>query len=247
MPPTELPGWPALRSWRRQSRRSKTSGRELCQCAVVVRANDDGAGRKTIARRHLRHGRRAGGLRGPPSPGLARAPRRARPRSSRARVLAADDRPPQCRSRAPAARPRHVAGRSAPPGRAQAGPLSATRARGPAARRVPRAVATSASRYDADRLLGETGLRERFDAVVTAEDVRRGKPDPEVYLLAARRLGIAPARCLVFEDAVVGVQAARSAGMRIIGVSTAHTETEPLAARAQRAGGHLQGGSWPAG
>jgi beta-phosphoglucomutase len=115
-----------------------------------------------------------------------------------------------------------------------------------AARSVPCAVATSASRYDADRLLGRTGLRDRFDIVVTAEDVRRGKPDPEVYLRAAGGLGISPGECLVFEDAVVGVQAARSAGMRVIGVSTAHTETELLAAGAERAIEHFEGVTWPA-
>jgi len=115
-----------------------------------------------------------------------------------------------------------------------------------ATRNVPRAVATSASRYDADRLLGRTGLRDRFDVVVTAEDVRRGKPDPEVYLLAARGLGLPPARCLVFEDAVVGVQAARSAGMRVIGVSTTHSETELRAAGAERAVEHFEGVTWPA-
>ena len=115
-----------------------------------------------------------------------------------------------------------------------------------AARRVPRAVATSASRYDADRLLGRTGLRDRFDVVVTAEDVRRGKPDPEVYLLAARGLGLPPAHCLVFEDAVVGVQAARSAGMRVIGVSTTHSGTELRAAGAERAVEHFEGVTWPA-
>ena len=115
-----------------------------------------------------------------------------------------------------------------------------------AARGVPRAVATSASRHDADGLLTRAGLRDRFATVVTAEDVRRGKPDPEVYLLAARRLGIAPAHCLVFEDAVVGVQAARGAGMRAIGVSTAHTETELRAAGAERAVEDFEGVSWPA-
>src|SRR6266571_4551072 len=57
---------------------------------------------------------------------------------------------------------------------------------------IPCAVATSASRFDVDRLLGRLGLRERFDAVVTAEDVRLGKPDPEVYLLAARGIGVPP-------------------------------------------------------
>src|SRR5204862_37878 len=62
---------------------------------------------------------------------------------------------------------------------------------------IPCAVATSASRFDVDRLLGRLGLRERFDAVVTAEDVRLGKPDPEVYLLAARGIGVPPRECLV--------------------------------------------------
>jgi beta-phosphoglucomutase family hydrolase len=115
-----------------------------------------------------------------------------------------------------------------------------------AARRVPRAVATSASRHDADGLLTRVGLRDRFEIVVTAEDVRRGKPDPEVYRLAASRLGVAPEHCLVFEDAVVGVQAARSAGMRTIGVSTAHTETELRAAGAERAVEDFEGVTWPA-
>jgi beta-phosphoglucomutase len=115
-----------------------------------------------------------------------------------------------------------------------------------AARGVPRAVATSASRHDVESLLIKGGLRERFAVVVAAEDVRRGKPDPEVYLLAALRLGVTPEHCLVFEDAVVGVQAARSAGMRAIGVSTAHTEDELLAAGAERAVADFEGMTWPA-
>jgi len=115
-----------------------------------------------------------------------------------------------------------------------------------AARHVPRAVATSASRRDVDALLTQAGLRDRFEIVVAAEDVRRGKPDPEVYLLAARGLGVAPEHCLVFEDAVVGVQAARVAGMRTIGVSTAHTETELCAAGAERAVESFEGLTWPA-
>ena len=115
-----------------------------------------------------------------------------------------------------------------------------------AALHVPRAVATSASRADADPLLERIGLRGQFDVVVTAEDVRRGKPDPEIYLRAAHGLGVPAAHCLVFEDAVVGVQAARSAGMRVIGVSTAHTETELCAAGAERAIEHFEGVTWPA-
>jgi beta-phosphoglucomutase family hydrolase len=100
---------------------------------------------------------------------------------------------------------------------------------------VPRAVGTSATRPDVDALLGELELLTRFDAVVTAEDVTRGKPDPQVYLEAARRLAVAPADCLVFEDAVSGVHAARAAGMRAIGVTTAHTGAELTAAGAEAA------------
>jgi HAD superfamily hydrolase (TIGR01509 family) len=115
-----------------------------------------------------------------------------------------------------------------------------------AVRGVPRAVATSASRHDVEALLTRAALRARFETVVAAEDVRRGKPDPEVYLLAARRLGVAPGHCLVFEDALVGVQAARSAGMRTIGVKTAHTESELRAAGAERAVENFEEISWPA-
>jgi beta-phosphoglucomutase len=115
-----------------------------------------------------------------------------------------------------------------------------------AARRVPRAVATSASRRDVEDLLSRAGLRDRFEVVVAAEDVSRGKPDPEVYLRAAGRLGVEPRHCLVFEDAPVGVRAARSAGMRTIGVSTAHTETELRAAGAERAVEDFEGVTWPA-
>jgi HAD superfamily hydrolase (TIGR01509 family) len=111
---------------------------------------------------------------------------------------------------------------------------------------VPRAVATSASRADAGPMLERIGLRDCFDVVVTAEDVRRGKPDPEVYLRAARGLDQEPGGCLVFEDALVGVRAARGAGMRVIGVSTAHTETELCAAGAERAIDDFEGLTWPA-
>lgn len=62
------------------------------------------------------------------------------------------------------------------------------------------------------------GIRGAFQAVVTGADLRKGKPDPEAFLLAAERLGVPPARCIVVEDAVVGVEAARAAGMRCVAV-----------------------------
>ena len=110
---------------------------------------------------------------------------------------------------------------------------------------VPRAVGTSASRYDCERLLADLGLRRHFDVIVTADDVTLGKPDPEVYLLAARRLGAAAAACVVFEDSVVGVEAARRAGMWAIGVTTAHTADELRAAGAEAAIGDFEGLEWP--
>lgn len=109
---------------------------------------------------------------------------------------------------------------------------------------VPRAVGTSASRWDAERLLDDLGLLRHFEVVVTADDVMRGKPDPEVWTQAARRLRVAPATCVVFEDALVGVQAARSANMRAVGVTTAHTDAELLAAGADLTVPDFQGLAW---
>ena len=114
-----------------------------------------------------------------------------------------------------------------------------------ARRGIPRAVATSASRHDMDTMLAGVGLRGHFDVVVTAEDVRRGKPDPEVYVRAAEGLGLAPDRCVVFEDSLVGVHAARSAGMRVIGVCSAHTDRELQAAGAERAIDDFEDVTWP--
>ena len=110
---------------------------------------------------------------------------------------------------------------------------------------VPCAVATSALRTDAVRLLEELDIARHLDALVTAEDVRFGKPDPEVYLRAAEALGLAAGHCLVFEDSVVGVMAARRAGMRVVGVTTAHTEPELVAAGAERAIPSFEGLDWP--
>jgi HAD superfamily hydrolase (TIGR01509 family) len=82
------------------------------------------------------------------------------------------------------------------------------------------AVATSAS---ASRTLGtlrRLGMIEAFAAIVTGDDVVVGKPDPEVYSLASRRVGLAPEKLLVFEDAPCGVEAARLARMRCVGVTS---------------------------
>jgi len=81
------------------------------------------------------------------------------------------------------------------------------------------AVASSAPRANLDVVLEVIGLAGCFQAVASAEDVTAGKPDPQVFLTAASRLQIPPGQCVVVEDAAAGVEAARRAGMRSIGVS----------------------------
>ncbi len=91
-----------------------------------------------------------------------------------------------------------------------------------AAAGVPRAVGSSTHRANIDLSLKLIGLSAFFTEVITSEDVSHGKPDPEVFLKAAERIGRRPDQCVVFEDAHVGIQAARNAGMRVIAVATTH-------------------------
>jgi len=86
------------------------------------------------------------------------------------------------------------------------------------------AIASSAPRLNVEAILNALRFRDWFQATVSAEDVQAGKPDPQVFLVAASRLGAEPRECIVVEDAQAGVQAARRAGMRSIGVG----RTAPL-------------------
>jgi beta-phosphoglucomutase family hydrolase len=88
---------------------------------------------------------------------------------------------------------------------------------------IPCVIGSSTHRENITTTLGVLGLEDFFSEIVTAEDVKRGKPDPEVFLTAAQRMGVGPAHAIVFEDALVGIAAARAAGMRVVAVST----TEP--------------------
>ena len=85
----------------------------------------------------------------------------------------------------------------------------------------PANVAASIEGLDADEL---------FEASITGDDVRHGKPDPEVFLLAASRLGVPCDRCVVFEDAPAGIEAARRAGMACVGLASKGRTREELAA-----------------
>jgi beta-phosphoglucomutase len=88
------------------------------------------------------------------------------------------------------------------------------------ARGVALAVATSAPPKNIVFTLDELDLRRHFAAVVGAADVKQGKPHPDVFLKAAEKLGVDPANCIVFEDAPMGVEAARRAGMRAVVITT---------------------------
>lgn len=83
------------------------------------------------------------------------------------------------------------------------------------------AIASSAPRQNINVMLELIGLAGAFDAIVAAEDVTIGKPNPQVFLAAAERLGVEPVRAVVVEDAQAGIQAARRAGMKVIGVGHA--------------------------
>ena len=87
---------------------------------------------------------------------------------------------------------------------------------------IPRAVGSSTPRANIDFVTGLAGLDGLFDASVTAEDVTLGKPDPQVFLKAAEKIGRIPTRCVVFEDAHVGIDAGKRAGRNVVAVATTH-------------------------
>jgi HAD superfamily hydrolase (TIGR01509 family) len=94
---------------------------------------------------------------------------------------------------------------------------------------LPKAVCTSAQRESARRMLDLLDLTSRFDAIITATDVTRGKPDPEPFQLAASRLNLAADSCIAFEDSANGLVSARAAGMYCVGVGAGATVYADLA------------------
>ncbi len=108
---------------------------------------------------------------------------------------------------------------------------------------VPFALVTSAGPHWAESTLEALGVRAMFRGLVTADDVTAGKPHPEGYLNGARILGHDPEHIVVFEDTPAGIEAGRSAGMRVVGITTTHP---PQAlARADLVVDHLTQVAWP--
>lgn len=87
-------------------------------------------------------------------------------------------------------------------------------------------VATSAPYANLELILTKVDIREKLGSIMASEDVKKHKPDPEVYLTSAINLGMKPEQCLVFEDSFSGVTAALNAGMRVVGVLSSHTKEE---------------------
>jgi len=94
------------------------------------------------------------------------------------------------------------------------------------------AVGSSAPRGNLNLILKLTNLESFFDTLVSMEDTQRGKPDPQVFLVAAERLNVSPDRCVVVEDALAGVQAAKAGGMKCIAVDFVGHHGEPAFTRA---------------
>lgn len=91
---------------------------------------------------------------------------------------------------------------------------------------IPMAVATNAPVSNVDFIMERTGLRHYFEVVIDSSSVKNGKPDPEIYLKSAEKLGMPPARCIVMEDSVPGAEAGLRAGMKVIAITTTHSKEE---------------------
>lgn len=91
---------------------------------------------------------------------------------------------------------------------------------------IPMAIGTSAPRANVDFVFKHTGIERYFDAVLDERAVTVGKPNPEIYLKAARALNFNPSDCIVIEDSLSGVEAGKRAGCKVIGITTTHSDAE---------------------
>jgi HAD superfamily hydrolase (TIGR01509 family) len=91
---------------------------------------------------------------------------------------------------------------------------------------IPRSIATSAPPANVDFVLSATGIGHYFDLILDERVVSRGKPNPEIYLKSAKALNLPNAQCIVIEDSLSGVAAAKASGSKVIGITTTHSEEE---------------------
>ena len=91
---------------------------------------------------------------------------------------------------------------------------------------IKTALATSAGQGNIDFTLDGIGLKSQFDVIVGGGEVNKGKPDPEIYLMAAQKLGVNPVNCWVIEDSLQGIKSGQAAGCQVVGITTSHTKEE---------------------
>ncbi|MDD5189631.1 MAG: HAD family phosphatase [Dehalococcoidales bacterium] len=91
-----------------------------------------------------------------------------------------------------------------------------------ASAQIKLALVSSTPRENIDMILGTLGLIKYFPVIISGDDITEGKPSPQGYLMGAKRLGIKPENCLVIEDAIVGIKAAKAGGMKCLAVTTTH-------------------------
>ncbi|HMG88768.1 MAG TPA: HAD family phosphatase [Chryseolinea sp.] len=94
------------------------------------------------------------------------------------------------------------------------------------AKGIPKAIATSAPRANVDFTISRTNIERFFPVILDDSFVTKGKPDPQIYLKSAAALGMEPSQCVVFEDSLSGVTAAKRAGCKVVGLTTTHTREE---------------------
>jgi HAD superfamily hydrolase (TIGR01509 family) len=93
-------------------------------------------------------------------------------------------------------------------------------------RGIKTALATSAGPGNIDFIVDGLGIRDQFDAIIGGAEVKKGKPDPEIYVKAAALVGVAPEDCWVIEDSLQGIASGLAAGARVVGMTTSHTAEE---------------------
>lgn len=94
------------------------------------------------------------------------------------------------------------------------------------ANRIPRAIATSAPPENVEFIVKKTGIRKYFDVILDERNVLHGKPHPEIYIKTAKALNFQNNECIVIEDSLSGITAARKSGSKVIGITTTHTPEE---------------------
>lgn len=87
-------------------------------------------------------------------------------------------------------------------------------------------VATSNRKRYMNFIMDNLHIRDYFSVILTAQDINKGKPDPEIYIKTAKKMGTSPSNCLVFEDSISGIQAGKAACMKVIGLATTHAKAE---------------------